>query len=277
MSIVNVRFGLLLTALALALPAWAEENLEGVEQKLAAASDQIKSVSFKLTTTADMQFEGGSSKRESVTTYDYLRTGANVKFRAETKDSSVTQLGDQEMKQEATILAICDGEFVYSMTDRMGQKQAAKTTPDPSQSIVDFKAGITALRKSYDLKLMPDEKLDGKDTYVIEATPKTADDAPLSKLVLCFAKDLGLALKTTAYGKEGQLIATSLLTDVKLSPDFPADRFVFKAPEGVTVKDMTKPATQSAPSTREATSQAEKPEKPDKPDKTSQPAPPDKP
>jgi outer membrane lipoprotein-sorting protein len=274
MSIVNVRFGLLLTALALALPAWAEENLEGVEQKLAAASDQIKSVSFKLTTTADMKFEGGSSKRESVTTYDYLRTGANVKFRAETKDSSVTQLGDREMKQEATILAICDGEFVYSMTDRMGQKQAAKTNPDPSQSIVDFKSGITALRKSYDLKLMPDEKLDGKDTYVIEATPKTADDSPLSKLVLCFAKDLGLALKTTAYGKEGQLIATSLLIDVKLSPDFPADRFVFKAPEGVTVKDMTKSAAPSAPSTREATSQAEKPQKPDK---TSQPAPPEKP
>jgi outer membrane lipoprotein-sorting protein len=43
-----------------------------------------------------------------------------------------------------------------------------------------------------------------------------------------------------ANGPDGKPMTTMTYTDIKINPDIPADRFVFKAPEGVQVQDMSK-------------------------------------
>ena len=175
------------------------------------------------------------------------------------------------------MLRVNDGEFEFTLTDTGERKQADKRKPDPSQNVIDFKSGYAELKKNYDVKLLPDEKVDGRDVFVIEATPKEAGNNPIARLVFYFAKDLGLAVKMTGHNKEGAEVIRSAITEVKLNPEFAADRFTFKAPEGIEVRDLTKPAeTQAAekpdqPGKSEKGERAEKPEKAEKPDKPEQP------
>jgi outer membrane lipoprotein-sorting protein len=238
----KVRFGLLLTVLALALPAWAEETIDSVEKKLAEASGKIKAISYKMTMVMDMKFEGGSMKSESVTLYELQKAGEKFKSRSDTKTSGVTNMGGQEMKTDSTALVICDGEFAYTLSETMGQKMAQKAKLDPAQDGLNLKSTFALLRKDYNLKVLPDEKADGRDCFVIEAAPKDASSAG-TKLVYHFAKDLGLMVKYVAYGKDGKPTTTMTTTDVKLDPTFPPDRFNFKAPAGVEVTDRTKETT----------------------------------
>ena len=96
----KVRSGGWMALLALALPAWAAEaTLESVEKTFTAAAEQIKAIAFKITMGTDITYEGGSAKQDSVTNYEYLRTGERTKFRDESKHRGVTKFGEQEMKQ----------------------------------------------------------------------------------------------------------------------------------------------------------------------------------
>jgi outer membrane lipoprotein-sorting protein len=235
----KLRFGLLLTVLALALPAWAEETIDSVEKKLAEAAGKIKAISYKMTAVTDMTFEGGSSKSESVTLYEIQKAGEKFKCRSDTKTSSVTKAAGQETKMDSTTLIVCDGEFTYTLSEMMGQKMAEKNKLDPAQDGLNLKSTFAMLRKDYNLKVLPDEKADGRDCFVIEAAPKDASSAG-TKLVYHFAKDAGFLMKYVAYGKDGKPTTTMTTADVKLDPTFPPDRFAFKAPAGVEVKDMTK-------------------------------------
>jgi len=235
----KLRFGLLLTVLALALPAWAEETIDSVEKKLAEASGKIKAISYKMTMVSDMTFEGGSSKGESVTLYELQKAGEKFKFRSDTKTSGVTKAGGQEMKMDSTMLLVCDGEFTYTLSEMMGQKMAQKAKLDPAQDGLSLKSTFAMLRKDYNLKILPDEKVDGKDCFVIEAAAKDAN-SPVAKLVYYFAKDLGIMLKSVNSDKDGKPTTTITTADVKLDPTFPPDRFTFKAPAGVEVTDRTK-------------------------------------
>jgi len=55
-----------------------------------------------------------------------------------------------------------------------------------------------------------------------------------------FNKKHGLMIKTLGLDEKGKVNSTVLVTDLKLGATVAADRFVFKAPEGVQVQDLSK-------------------------------------
>ena len=61
----------------------------------------------------------------------------------------------------------------------------------------------------------------------------------MSKMVTHYRKDCGQSVKTVTYAKDGKVTMTSVTSDVKVNPSLSDDRFVFKAPAGVEVQDMT--------------------------------------
>ena len=217
--------------------AGAGDTLESVEKKLTEKSKTVKALTADVSMVTDMAFPGGSSKSKSTGTLEFLKKGDMFLSRMEINTVSTQKYGEQETKMESSTQTILDGEFAYVLADQMGQKMAMKQKADNMQG-ADAETMFRTLRKDHDLKLLPDSTVDGQAVYVIEATPKSAATGA-GKSVSYFAKDSGLVVKMVNFNPQGQPMSEMTYTSIKVNPKIDPDRFVFKAPAGVQVMDMT--------------------------------------
>jgi len=228
-----------LLAILLAAPA-AADTLEEAEKKLVEAYGKLKSYTATFKATQDMEMGGMRVKSVSQGTTEWLRRGEKVLYRVDVKN--VMERGGDEPadKMETSATMIVEGDVAHTLSEAMGQKQAMKMKAEPAM-VGDPKARFEALRKDWTLKLLPDEKVDGADCYVVEATPKEGSaGGPLARQVTCFRKDMGVDVKSVGFDATGKQLMTSTVSDLKLNAEIKPERFEFKAPEGVQVMDMTK-------------------------------------
>jgi outer membrane lipoprotein-sorting protein len=155
------------------------------------------------------------------------------------KGAAVQSFGGQENKTEMSVTMICDGDSMYTLSTQMGQTMATKQKPDASLG-GDLKKYFEDIIAKHNVKVLPDEKIDGEACFVIEATPKDpAAAASIAKTIMYFRKDIGINVKMVGMDKDGKEVFSNISSDFKINSDIAADRFVFKAPEGVQVMDMT--------------------------------------
>lgn len=222
--------------------ALAADTIESVEKKIIEHADKVKSMSAKMKTDVDMNGQGMKMTSKSEGIYEYARRGDKLMLRMESKSAGTSKFGDHEQKTEEKGLMVADGEFFYTYTEGTNGKRAVKLKQDPQQLNAAGKRMFENLRKDYELKLLPDEKIENQQVWVIQATPKKPRDGIKSeKHTYCFRQDNGVLVKSLTESEQEQGKSTILftLTEVKLNPDLSPDRFTFKAPEGVTVMDMT--------------------------------------
>jgi len=229
-----LHLGLFAACLSLtAAAAPGEETLESLEAKLKPKWKEIKSLSATVVMSTTMP--GVSMKMEGP--YEFMMKDGKQCFRMETKMQQ--SFGDQKM--EMTGLYVCDGDVMYMLTENMGQKSCMKMKPDASQMQSPAAENMfESLRQQMDMSVAPDEKVDGKDAYVIQGKPKTQASMPGVTLTkVYFDQKTGMMLKTVGLGADGSTVSEMTYKDVKLNPAISADRFKFEAPEGVPVMDMT--------------------------------------
>lgn len=257
-----------LVALALTGVAKAE-TLEEVEKKIATAAEKVKSYTAKSEQLTEMSMgDQYKMKSESKGTYEYMRKDDKHLMRMESKGVTITKIGDQPEKkinQKSTVVS--DGEYMTTLTEGDDdQKQAIKMKAD--KAAYNPKAIFDSMRKDYDLKLMPDEKVDGKDCWLVEATPKKEEPgSPVGKIRMWFRKDLGMTVKNVVLDKKGKPTTTVTMTDIKTDVDIKPERFKLEIPKGVEVMDMTKMQT-----SRPAEESTEPDEKPAEETKKTEPA-----
>lgn len=223
------------------------DTLEDVEKKLQDAHSKLTSYSAntKMTQNIDMG-ESGSSKSEATGTLEWMRHEGKDLMRTETKISGEQQFGGQSMKIDQKILAVSDGEYVYTLTEMKmdpsapAEKQCMKNKAEPSMGY-DPKSTFDALRQTNTLKLNPDEKVDGMDCYVVEATPTTdIPGYPMVRQLFYLDKKTGMSVQILGFDKENKPVINVRVSDMKVNPGFSPDHFKFTPPEGVPVMDMTK-------------------------------------
>jgi outer membrane lipoprotein-sorting protein len=214
---------------------WADD-LATVEKDLTRAWDKTKSMTAKITMTTNMDMGGKPLESKGDGTLEMLHKGDKIYMRMELKTTMPQPVGATATEQ--SMLTILDGEYAWTLSETMGQKMAMKTKPD-ARMMGDPKSTFAELRKDHELKLLPDETVDGTKVYVIEATPKDTGGTP-SKTLLYFGKDHGMLVKTLVQNPEGKPTMTMTYTDIKYDVDINPDRFVFKPPPGVEVQDLTK-------------------------------------
>ena len=241
-------FGAALLGSLMVCSTLAADTLESVEKQIVDANDKVKSMTGKLTSKGEMSMGGTSMTNLAEGTFEYVRQGDKMRYRIDMKNS----MSQGEMKMDSTALLVCDGETVLVIQDQGGMKQGMKMKPDGSKMQLSAKQIFEEMRKEYDLKLLPDETIDGKPAYTIEATPKTANPMGMTKMVMNFAKDTGVFLKQVGFDKDGKAIQTTTFTDLKINPDIDPKRFDLVVPEGVNVVDMTagppgQPPAEAAP------------------------------
>ncbi len=235
------RYGkVLTTAVVLAVFAVgvAADTLDEVEKKIAAACKKLESYSANYTYAMEMNEPSYKSSGHGEGHHEFMRSGGKSLWRSEMKMTQEMTFGDQAQKMESTLLTICDGQYAYTLTEQSGMKTAVKTKLDPAQQGIMDENMFASLRKDHKLELLPDEKVNGADVYVIKATPKdpAAQAGPATYYI---SKEHGLMLKMVMTTKAGKPMITIMYKDVKTNVKLGADRFVFKAPAGVQVMDMT--------------------------------------
>lgn len=228
-------------SLALPLVAARGQTLEEVEKKINQHADQLKSWVWEGTTIQDFDSEHFKMKATMHGRIEFMKQDGKVLYHMETKSSGSRQVAGQEDTLDSTSTTICDGQFVYTLTEQGGEKSATKTKADPVQTSAFGKADFELLRQSHDLKLLADETLDGQGVYVVEAIQRAVEGAPMgpTRSLYYFSKDNGFNLKTVTMDANGKTILTATTKSLQMNPTLSPDRFVFKAPEGVEVMDLT--------------------------------------
>jgi len=228
------RIGILALGLALCCGIARAETVEEVGKKIAAATEKLNSFSAKIKMTTDMKQEGFSMTSTTDGTMELLRKGSDLLIRTEQTTAAETNVGGNSTKQTSSTLMVSDGAFSYTLSDMAGTKSATKMKmekPDHDP--------FNAWKDSADLKLLPDATVDGRQTWVIEVNPKSEQAGP-GKTVVNYDKDSGQMIKMTVFAPDGKPMTTMTYSDIKVNGTISADRFVFKAPEGVEVQDMSK-------------------------------------
>jgi len=226
--------GTLGLGLALSSAAVSAETVEEVSKKIAAASEKLNSISAKTKMVIEMKQEGFSMVSTTDGTTEMLRKGSDFLMRSENKSVSETNVGGNVTKQESSALYITDGSFAYTVSESAGTKSAQKMKLE-KPDVDPFKVW----RATAELKVLPDSSSDGRAAWVIEATPKP-DQAGVGKTVIHYDKESGQMIKMITYTPDGKPMSTMTYSDIKINDKISPDRFVFKAPPGVEVQDLSK-------------------------------------
>ena len=234
------RFMLAATAvLAFTMTAQAE-TLQEVQDKIHDIVSKYKTLQFKMKMTSDMNMSGASTKTDSDSEVEAAKKGDVVMSRIKSRMKTISSMAGQEYKMDMETLTICDGKVMWNITESP-QKQIAKLKYDPNaNNYFNPKAGWKAMAEHYDIKLMPDETIDGKACWVIAMEPKDAAmKVAQSKSVSYYDKKTGISPKTVTYGPDGKKSGEIIMSDIKIDSDISADRFAYTPPAGAKVEDMT--------------------------------------
>ena len=208
-----------------------DEKLAAVEKELTKVWDKLKSM------TADMEMNvvkaGTPTKMKG--SVEFVNKPDKELLRMEmTLEADVAG-----QKMEGTVTTIYDGEFIYIVSEMFGRKTIIKQNPGAMAQTPAGKHMFEGLKENYELKVLPGEKVDGKDAFVIEAVPKGTGPQPVARMKLFLMKENGIMVKMLGYDSAGSEFMTTVYSNIKINPKIDESRFVFKAPDGVQVMDMT--------------------------------------
>ena len=258
------------------LTATADEKVDKVAKDLDGRFAKIDSYTAKTESMIDSQFgPNHAQKSKIVGTMAWVRKGAKILMRNEMKDQTVKTEDGKTTETTSDILMVSDGEFLYSLSEVEGKKFVTKSFA-PSAKDSSPSAMFNQLKAYYDIKLLPDETVDGDDCYVFEMKMKPMEGVPPSgRQVSYYQKKTGISIKNEGFDADGKLTHSSIMKDLKINANVSDDSFKFEIPEGAQVSDMTKQQQQQQPPDEQVEPkeepQAEQPkeekEEPKKPEK----------
>lgn len=216
------------------------ETLEGLQKAADENWKKMTSMSYNIEMNMDMSGEGFSMKSTGSGKCEMSHSGEKWMMFTEMKNSAVQKVAGTETKTDSVTSMVCDGDFIYTVSDMAGQKSATKSKADSFMKMAGGTGFFTGLKDVYDLSVLPDEQVDGKATYVVEAKPKAAAAAAGGASRYNFDKDSMIVVQTKTMGPDGKVMSLMKVTNLKLGGAVDASHFAFKAPAGVEVMDMTK-------------------------------------
>lgn len=217
----------------------ASESVESVQEKILALRGRIKS----FTANIDVKFD--SSQGESWVkshTYGpmaYLFQGDKQLYRIDMKiDTSRVASGAEEKTVETQTL-MSDGDYMYQLGTEGGHKKAIKARIDKLQSSVPSPEFFFYLQRDYNLSLMPDEEVDGKDCWVIRAAKISEEEVLQLKTITYFRKDIPLMVKTVNLDRFDNVMQVTRIKDVQIDVPVDPKQFEFKPDPDYELQDQT--------------------------------------
>jgi len=220
-----------LVILAVAAVLWtpflaAEDTVESIEKAVVEQWEKLNSVSATFDLVADVVLNPEVGKPVHVIgggSADYLKKGDKRPSRVE------AWVGTNPEFKMAQAKVVSDGTTAHVETTVFGNVNTE--TVDVSAVAVGGKELFAQARKHLDLSAMPSTKIDDKDVYVLEGTPKDQNaDIPVKKVRGYFAIATGIPLKISLFDGSGTEMGTVTMMDININQELSDSLFVYVAP-----------------------------------------------
>jgi|GEM_PF-1694629 len=221
-------------------PAMATgDTLESVQKKVIEQSKTITSLASQSTYVMDEENGAVKTRSHGTTSYEYVKKDKIPLYRVETSYTSEMEMDGSKQATKGTSLTVCDGEFLHIYSENNGTKSVMKQKAQPHDGGLIEQSYFDTMAQSYGLELLPDATVGSRTTYVIKAVLKQKLPIAASEQLLYFDKKTGVMLKSVSKNAAGKVTMETNTTDLKVDSTISPDRFVFHAPEGVPVTDLT--------------------------------------
>ncbi|HWL92093.1 MAG TPA: hypothetical protein VNT79_01040 [Phycisphaerae bacterium] len=223
--------------------ASAAETIESLEKKLQAVSEKVTSIVCKQRIVVDSDMGGGNSlHKDEQGPCEYMKQAGKTLWRLEAKGRQVQKSGKNESKMDFDSVKFDDGDHSWMLLISGGKTIAYKLKMrDASIQVMADKAFFDELRKDNEVKVLPDEAIEGKACYVVESLPnmfkgKTGPGEGVTRHYI--QQETGLIVKEVNNDMKAKPMTTMTRSDIKINAPINADRFA--PPAGVEVVDMAK-------------------------------------
>ncbi|MCC6360915.1 MAG: outer membrane lipoprotein carrier protein LolA [Phycisphaerales bacterium] len=230
---VGMAAGLLLAGSA------AADELQAAQKKIVDKWNDVKTLTASVSQKNKLK-NGGLT---GTGTYEYARHDGKFLYRLKLDKELVANPAGKEMKFAEKTETIHDGEATYTLSEAMGRKNATKEQAAPEKPEGgDRKTMFEKLNKDNVVKLLPEAKVGETECYVMEATPNAPKSrAQVIKTVFYFAKETGMIMQIVGKNSENEDAEVMTFSEIKVNEKIDPDRFKFKAPEGVQVRERGAP------------------------------------
>ncbi len=225
----------------------AAETLDDVGRHLDDLVRQYRTIRYRIEATTSMPAGGQTVRRLQVIDHEVLRLpDGRTLTRYQTRTTSRRYVsGKGEQVEETSTLAIYDGRYFCELRQTPQRITAAKKRLDRSPH--DPVGRLAQARQGFEARLLPERTFEGSEVYAIEFLPRTGDPATMNQRMVSYTdRRTGLPIKTITYDEDGRAASVAAVVESKLNEDIPEDHFVFHAPPGVEVVDLTPPENQGA-------------------------------
>ena len=216
------------------------EKVARAVAELSKAWSAVTSFSGKITTKLP-DAVGREGRTDGEGTYEAQRSGDKIQIRFELVNTLYFQT-DWETKSmlvTAEVLRwVSDGDIMYQSTRQTNHYYKVTKTFYREDDVLQLPAPIVLrdLLRDHTLKLLPDEKLAGRETTVIQATPINGTWQETHY----FDKATGIEVKHVEVDQDGKQTYLLTLTELKIDPEFEPDHFKFEMPKEAELIDKTK-------------------------------------
>jgi len=218
----------------------AGETAESVERRVLSLLEQQKTMTADISVVVEIKSDDYTLKTVGHGTYEEMKADGKVLYRHDLRVEGVESYQGAQEKIKHTETLICDGDYIYTLTDQMGVPTATKQKITPARTGgIDLNT-FKWLKLRYDLTLLPDASVANETTYVIEARPKKKDATLPERTVYCFSQESGNLVNRSIEETQGQVSESTTLTNIKVNPEIDPRRFQFEPPDGVHVQDHTR-------------------------------------
>jgi outer membrane lipoprotein-sorting protein len=143
----------------------------------------------------------------------------------------------QEPGKEEETLVLSDGEFRWTYAPGTNTVMKTEIPETPELTGDDYLSLIGITLNDTDVALLGTEKIEGREAYMLEVTPKgTGEETPAYSMKVWIDKETWMELGYEMYDSSGTLISKVEVRDLKVNTGIPDSEFEFKIPEGATVK-----------------------------------------
>ncbi|MBK8267052.1 MAG: hypothetical protein IPK83_01585 [Planctomycetes bacterium] len=213
------------------------EEVLGVirERSLALQSAQYKLVGHNV-------FDHEPTKLKMTVKYEknhwQQRIDGKFFYRTETIHETTSKSGGDQTELKTRFLTeVCDGKRIYRMLKSEDETKAENVRiPPENASTPDESAKYRILDKYTTYKLLDDDNVDGRVTFVIESVRKLPKFYWRTLTYHC--KETGLPLRTVTFDEKGKIDSESMMSEVVVNPQIDPSRFTFVAPKGVVVRKI---------------------------------------
>ncbi len=219
-------------------PSALDANLRTVIGELTARWDELQGFSASVATELP-QAAGNPGTTMGKGTYEWSKRGEKRLLRFGLANNIRIVTGEAKAIRTGELLTfVYDGEFLYSQLQQSRTfKQTTKYRYEPDRVLqIGGKELFRSLMEGNNLKLQPEEMVNGRASYVIEATPVAGKGSSMHY----FDKQTGVRARMIERDEAGKATLTLTLSEFNTNPEFSEDYFSYRLPEGFELIDKTR-------------------------------------